>query len=67
GVLPLALAHGAGAGAMRASGVAVVGGVVTSTFLVTLFAPLFYVVIENTFGRRKPAVAPIEPATAVSP
>jgi len=47
--------------------VAVVGGVVTSTFLVTLFAPLFYVVIENTFGRRKPAVAPIEPATAVSP
>jgi HAE1 family hydrophobic/amphiphilic exporter-1 len=30
----------------------VLGGVVTSTFLVTIFAPLFYVLIENTFGKR---------------
>jgi HAE1 family hydrophobic/amphiphilic exporter-1 len=52
GVLPLALANGAGAGAQRAIGIAVVGGVITSTFLVTLFAPLFFVLIEKTFGRR---------------
>jgi HAE1 family hydrophobic/amphiphilic exporter-1 len=52
GVLPLALATGAGAGAMKAIGTAVVGGVVTSTFLVTLFAPLFFVLIENTLGKR---------------
>jgi hydrophobe/amphiphile efflux-1 (HAE1) family protein len=52
GVLPLAIANGAGAGAQRAIGVAVVGGVVTSTFLVTLFAPLFYVLIEKIFGKR---------------
>jgi len=52
GVLPLALAHGAGAGAQRAIGIAVVGGVVTSTFLVTLFAPLFFVLIEKGFGKR---------------
>ncbi|NLX54003.1 MAG: efflux RND transporter permease subunit [Planctomycetaceae bacterium] len=45
GVLPLALASGAGAGAQNAIGIGVVGGVVTSTFLVTLFAPLFYVLI----------------------
>jgi HAE1 family hydrophobic/amphiphilic exporter-1 len=51
GVLPLAIASGAGAGAQRAIGVAVVGGVVTSTFLVTIFAPLFYVMIERTFGK----------------
>jgi HAE1 family hydrophobic/amphiphilic exporter-1 len=51
GVMPLAIAHGAGAGAQTAIGTAVLGGVVTSTFLVTLFAPLFYVVIEQTFGR----------------
>jgi HAE1 family hydrophobic/amphiphilic exporter-1 len=60
GVLPLAMATGAGAGAQRAIGIAVVGGVVTSTFLVTLFAPLFYVLIEKTFGQRrrtKPAVS----------
>jgi multidrug efflux pump len=51
GVLPLALASGAGAGAQKAIGTAVVGGVVTSTFLVTLFAPLFYVLIERSLGR----------------
>ncbi len=54
GVLPLAFANGAGAGAQKAIGTAVLGGVVTSTFLVTLFAPLFYVVIQKTFGKRNP-------------
>ena len=53
GVLPLALANGAGAGAQRAIGTAVLGGVITSTFLVTLFAPLFYVMIQKTFGRKR--------------
>ncbi len=52
GVLPLALATGAGAGAQKAIGTAVLGGVVTSTFLVTLFAPLFFVFIEKTLGAR---------------
>ena len=52
GVLPLAFASGAGAGAQKAIGTAVLGGVVTSTFLVTLFAPLFYVLIEKTLGKR---------------
>jgi len=52
GVLPLAFASGAGAGAQKAIGTAVLGGVVTSTFLVTIFAPLFYVLIQKTFGRR---------------
>ena len=53
GVLPLALASGAGAGAQKAIGTAVLGGVVTSTFLVTLFAPLFYVLIERSLGKRR--------------
>jgi hydrophobe/amphiphile efflux-1 (HAE1) family protein len=57
GVLPLAMATGAGAGAQQAIGTAVVGGVVTSTFLVTLFAPLFYVLIQKTFGKRRPQPA----------
>jgi HAE1 family hydrophobic/amphiphilic exporter-1 len=52
GVLPLTFASGAGAGAQKAIGTAVLGGVVTSTFLVTLFAPLFYVLIQKTFGKR---------------
>jgi HAE1 family hydrophobic/amphiphilic exporter-1 len=57
GVLPLAFATGAGAGAQKAIGTAVLGGVVTSTFLVTLFAPLFYVLIQKTFGKRVPPPA----------
>ena len=53
GVLPLAFATGAGAGAQKAIGTAVLGGVVTSTFLVTLFAPLFYILIQKNFGQRR--------------
>jgi HAE1 family hydrophobic/amphiphilic exporter-1 len=62
GVLPLAFANGAGSGAQKAIGTAVLGGVVTSTFLVTLFAPLFYVLIQKTFGKggRQPAAQGVE-------
>lgn len=51
-VLPMAFSTGAGAGAMVAIGTVVLGGMVTGTLLVVLFAPLFYVMIEKTFGRR---------------
>jgi HAE1 family hydrophobic/amphiphilic exporter-1 len=51
-VLPLALSTGAGAGAMNAIGTVVLGGMITGTLLVVLFAPLFYVAIEKTFGKR---------------
>jgi len=53
GVLPLALASGAGAGAQNAIGTSVLGGMITATFLVTLFAPLFYVLIEKAFGKNR--------------
>ncbi len=53
GVLPLALATGAGAGAMNAIGTSVLGGMITGTALVILFAPLFFVLIEKTFGRKR--------------
>src|SRR5690606_5930107 len=52
GVLPLVLASGAGAGAQRAIGTGVIGGVVTSTFLVTVFSPMFYVLVESLLGKR---------------
>jgi len=54
GVVPLAFANGAGAGAQKAIGTAVLGGVVTSTFLVTIFAPLFYVLIQKLAGKKNP-------------
>jgi len=52
GVLPLALATGAGAGAERAIGTGVVGGVLAGTFLGIFFIPLFYVVIQRLFSAR---------------
>ncbi|MCO6439343.1 MAG: efflux RND transporter permease subunit [Phycisphaerae bacterium] len=52
GVLPLATAAGAGAGAQVAIGTGVLGGVVTATFLATVFVPLFFVAVYSTFGRR---------------
>jgi HAE1 family hydrophobic/amphiphilic exporter-1 len=56
GVLPLALAGGAGSGAQRAIGTGVLGGMVTSTFLVILFAPLFYVMIYKALGKHRKKV-----------
>jgi len=53
GVLPLAISTGAGAGAMVAIGTSVLGGMITGTVLVILFAPLFYVMIETVMGKRK--------------
>jgi HAE1 family hydrophobic/amphiphilic exporter-1 len=53
GVLPLAISKGAGAGAQNAIGIGILGGVVTSTFLVTLFAPLFYVLIYRLFSKKQ--------------
>lgn len=55
GVLPLTLATGAGAGAQNAIGTGVIGGVVTATMLVTLYAPVFYVIIFKAFARPRKA------------
>jgi len=40
---------------MRAIGTVVLGGMITGTILVVLFVPLFYVIIEKTFGRHRRA------------
>ena len=56
GILPLAIANGAGSGAQNAIGTGVLGGTFTSTFLVILFAPLFYVIIYKLLGKHKKSV-----------
>src|SRR5690606_15180261 len=53
GVLPLALATGAGSGAQRAIGTGVVGGMVVGTLLGVFFIPLFFVVIQTLTARRR--------------
>lgn len=66
GVLPLAIASGAGSGAQRAIGTGVLGGMVLGTLLGLFFIPLFFVVVERLFGRRKPPVFAASPAAGVS-
>ena len=53
GVLPLTIASGAGSGAQRAIGTGVLGGMVVGTFLGVFFIPLFFVVIQRVFNRKK--------------
>jgi multidrug efflux pump len=49
GVLPLALATGAGSGSQNAIGTGVLGGTIAATALGIFFVPLFYVVIKRMF------------------
>jgi HAE1 family hydrophobic/amphiphilic exporter-1 len=53
GILPLVVTTGAGAGAQNAIGTGVLGGMVTATVLVLVFAPLFYVIIEKLSKRQR--------------
>ncbi|HRK64593.1 MAG TPA: efflux RND transporter permease subunit, partial [Terricaulis sp.] len=59
GVLPMALANGAGSGAQNAIGTAVIGGMLAATILVPLLTPFFFVGVSQLFERnwfkRKPA------------
>jgi HAE1 family hydrophobic/amphiphilic exporter-1 len=67
GVLPLAIAKGAGAGAQQAIGTSVLGGMITATFLAIFFIPLFFVMIVRLFDRKKRGAGqpgPSEPSTA---
>ena len=53
GVLPLAIATGAGAGAMNAIGTAVCGGMLSATFIDLIFIPMFFVLVSSIFKRKQ--------------
>ena len=55
GVLPLAIATGAGSGAQRAIGTGVIGGMLAGTFLGIFFIPLFFVTVRRLFYRKESA------------
>jgi multidrug efflux pump len=61
GVTPLALASGAGSGAQNAIGTGVLGGMIVGAFLGIFFIPLFFVVVQRVFTRKK-AVRDEQPA-----
>jgi HAE1 family hydrophobic/amphiphilic exporter-1 len=65
GVLPLAVATGAGSGARNSVGTAVAGGMLASTFLSIVFIPVLYVVIRTIApGKVRHVVATEGPAHA---
>ena len=66
GVLPLALASGAGSASRNAIGTGVIGGMLTATFLAPFLIPMFYVVIARTFGRDTGAAQITPPITTDS-
>ncbi|WP_304164059.1 efflux RND transporter permease subunit [Lonsdalea britannica] len=52
GVIPLALATGAGANSRIAIGTGIIGGTLTATLLAIFFVPLFFVLVKHYFTRR---------------
>jgi len=62
GTLPLAIATGAGAGAMNAIGTAVTGGMISATFIDLIFIPLFFVLISRLFVKN-----PVRPSIEQTP
>jgi HAE1 family hydrophobic/amphiphilic exporter-1 len=71
GTLPIALGIGAGAGARRPLGLAVVGGLLFSQFLTLFVTPVFYVYMDSLQGwlsrrSRAPEAVP-EPQVPTSP
>ncbi|MBF6616283.1 efflux RND transporter permease subunit [Pollutimonas thiosulfatoxidans] len=63
GVLPLALASGAGAASQNAVGLGVLGGMLAATPLAVLFVPTFFVVVLSLFKTR-PRLLGAEATTA---
>ena len=51
GVLPLALATGAGSASQHAIGIGVLGGMLCATFLAIFLIPMFYVVVSERLSR----------------
>ncbi|WP_425646794.1 efflux RND transporter permease subunit [Agrobacterium leguminum] len=54
GVLPLAVATGAGSGAQRAIGIGVMGGMISATALGIFFVPMFYVLVMKLTSVMRP-------------
>jgi multidrug efflux pump len=62
GVLPLAIASGAGSGAQNAIGISVLGGMIAATVLGIFFVPSFFVMItrrNDVHAEQAPAPSPL--------
>ncbi|MCB1021466.1 MAG: multidrug efflux RND transporter permease subunit [Acidobacteria bacterium] len=66
GVVPLAIATGAGAASRRALGTTVFGGMLAATMLAIFIVPVLYKVIQGVAERRSPAIGPVPASEGVS-
>jgi multidrug efflux pump len=62
GVVPLAIATGAGSAAQNAIGVGVLGGMLSATLLGIFFVPSFFVVVRRLSKREKQLISDSTPA-----
>ncbi len=67
GVMPLALATGAGAGSQNDIGTGVIGGTIAATILAIFFVPVFFIIIRGLFKTKladhaQPPAEPPAPA-----
>ncbi|MBB5573874.1 MULTISPECIES: efflux RND transporter permease subunit [Rhizobium] len=62
GVMPLAIANGAGSGSQNSIGIGVMGGMISATVLGIFFIPLLFVSVRRIFkGGKRPTTAASEP------
>jgi multidrug efflux pump len=61
GVMPLAIATGAGAGGRIAIGTGVIGGMVTATVLAVFLVPVFFISVRSVFPGRSKSEQPAQP------
>ena len=64
GVLPLAVATGAGAAAQNSIGIGVMGGMISATFLGIFMIPGLYVAVRRLTGNRPLVARHAQPASA---
>jgi multidrug efflux pump len=65
GVLPLAIATGAGSGSENAVGRGVIGGMLSATFLAPFLIPMFFFVITEKLFKTKAPASPVPSGPAV--
>jgi hydrophobe/amphiphile efflux-1 (HAE1) family protein len=53
GVTPLAFSSGAGSASQHAIGIGVIGGMLSGTILTIFFVPLFFILVQSRFARKR--------------
>jgi multidrug efflux pump len=64
GVLPLAIASGAGSGSQNSIGIGVMGGMISATFLGILFIPVLFFAVRRVFKGRPARNTAVDEASA---